>query len=93
MQRRPTIETTEALRQHQLVILRRLRSGPLTEFELAGEIAAHSGWSVDDATDRLPDWLEELRVEGLIWSGALVNAEGTSMLAAALTRAGRELVC
>lgn len=87
-----SINTIDALRQHQLVILRRLRGGPLTEFELASEVAGHSGHSHESAVDNMADWLEELRVQGLIWAGALTNAEGQSMMAAALTNRGRDLV-
>ena len=86
------IDTMEGLRQHQLVILRRLRGGPLTEFELAGEIAEHSGYTLEQCTDNMAEWLEELRSEGLIWSGALTNDAGQQMLAAALTRRGTKLV-
>ncbi len=86
------IDTVSALRQHQLVILRRLRRGPLTEFELAAEVAEHSGFSVEDCADRLPKWLDELCTEGLIWAGALTNSDGQQMMAAALTMRGKELV-
>jgi len=84
--------TVEALRQHQLVILRRLRGGPLTEFELVREVAEHSGHSYDQAADMMGDWLEELRLEGYVWAGALTNAADQKLIAAALTKAGRELV-
>lgn len=84
--------TLEALRQHQLVIMRRLRESPLTEFELVREVAEHSGHSYEQAADLMPEWLEELRVEGLVWSGHLSNATGQKILAAALTKRGRELV-
>ncbi len=87
------IETIEALRQHQLVILRRLRKSPLTEFELAQEITAHSGFTTDQCEESMASWLTELREEGLIWSGALTNEHGQSMLVAALTGRGKELVC
>ncbi len=86
------INATEVLAQHQLIILRRLRGGPLTEFELAQEIAGHSGYSVEQCADNMAEWLEQLRADGLIWSGALGNSEGQRLLAAALTRQGRELV-
>lgn len=85
-------ETIEALRQHQLVILRRLRTGPLTEFELSAEVSEHSGYSQDQAAVLMADWLEELRTEGLVWYGGLQNAEGQKIAAAALTKRGRELV-
>ncbi len=84
-------KTLDTLQQHQLVILRRLRSGPLTEFELASEIAEHSGHTQEQAADQMDDWLNELRNEGLIWSGKLANSDGQTILAAALTNAGREL--
>lgn len=85
-------ETVESLRQHQLVIMRRLRNGPLTEFELASEVAEHSGYSVEQAAEHMADWLDELRKEGLIWAGDLRNADDRRLLAAALTTRGRELV-
>jgi hypothetical protein len=86
------IDTVNALAQHQLVILRRLRGGPLTEFELAGEVAEHSGYNSEQCVDNMAEWLDELRVEGLIWAGALSNANGQEMMAAALTARGKELV-
>lgn len=86
------IDTIKNLPQHQLVILRRLRHGPLTEFELASEVAEHSGYLHEQATDNMTAWLEELRDEGLIWAGALDNANDQQMWVAALTRAGTELI-
>ena len=86
------IDTLDALQQHQLVILRRLRKGPLTEFELASEIAEHSGYSVEQASDNMNEWLEELRAEGLVWAGVLTNSDGQHLFAAALTKRGTELV-
>ncbi|MCH7808408.1 MAG: hypothetical protein IIB60_04220 [Planctomycetes bacterium] len=86
------IDTIDALRQHQLVILRRLRNGPLTEFELASQVADHSGFSAEQCADSMGEWLDELRQEGLIWAGDLSNANGQTILAAALTKTGRELV-
>ncbi|MFQ5592176.1 MAG: hypothetical protein ACE5HE_13515 [Phycisphaerae bacterium] len=86
------IDTTDALRNHQLVILRRLRSGPLTEFELANEVAEHSSYTVEQCADSMQDWLEELRLEGLVWAGALLNAESQRITAAALTKRGMQLV-
>jgi hypothetical protein len=86
------IETIESLAQHQLVILRRLRAGPLTEFELVHEVSNHSGHSAEQCADRMADWLETLRREGLVWAGALHNADGQQLMAAALTKHGRELV-
>ena len=86
------IDTVNALAQHQLVILRRLRAGQLTEFELASEVAGNSGYSQEQCADNMGEWLDELRVEGLIWAGALSNANGQEMMAAALTARGKELV-
>jgi hypothetical protein len=86
------IDTTDALRQHQLVILRRLRKGPLTEFELSSEIAEHSGYTVEQCADSMSTWLGDLRDAGLIWAGTLANDTQQEMWAAALTRKGRELV-
>lgn len=85
-------ETIKSLAQHQLVIMRRLRASPLTEFELSREIAAHSGHSVEEAADKMAEWLGVLRNEGLIWAGVLTNANGQELMAAALTKQGRELV-
>jgi hypothetical protein len=85
-------DTLSALQQHQLVILRRLRHGPLTEFELAHEIAEHSAYTDEQVADRLADWLDGLRQEGLIWAGTLSNASEQQILAAALTARGRKLV-
>ena len=86
------IETIDSLRQHQLVILRRLREHPLTEFELAREVADHSGHTPEVAEEKMADWLEELRLEGLIWSGSLTNANNQQMMAAALTKQGVDLI-
>ena len=84
--------TIENIRQYELVILRRLLQGPLTEFELAAQIAEHSGYSPDEAGDRIGGWLDELRAGGYVWSGKLVNDTGQYIWAAALTRQGRDLV-
>ncbi|MFQ5490622.1 MAG: hypothetical protein ACE5GE_07865 [Phycisphaerae bacterium] len=84
--------TLESLRQHDLVILRRLRQGPLTEFELTNEVAEHSGYSHEQAGSNIGEWLEKLTASGLVWSGRLHNSNGQYILAAALTRQGRELV-
>ena len=86
------INTIETLQQHQLVILRRLRAGPLTEFEMASEVAEHSGYTVEQCTDSMAIWLEELRLAGLVWAGSLSNVTGQEMMAAALTKRGIELV-
>ena len=86
------IDTIESLRQHQLVILRRLRTGPLTEFELATEVADHSGHSHEEATDKMAEWLDELRTAGMVWAGTLSNSAAQEIMAAALTRRGQELV-
>ena len=40
----------------------------------------------------MADWLEALRTEGLVWAGALSNADNQTLTVAALTTAGRELV-
>ena len=71
---------------------RRLSSGPLTEFELAHEVAVSSNYTPEQAADRVAGWLNELREKGLIWSGTLLNKRGQSIMAAALTNQGRELV-
>ncbi len=84
--------TLDTLRQHQLVILRRLRKGPLTEFELAGEVAASSGYTDEQAADSMADWLKDLQQEGLVWAGTLANERGQQIMAAALTSRGREVV-
>ena len=82
----------EELRTHELVILRRLRSGPLTEFELAVAVAESTGYTTDDATDFVGDWLMALQALELCWVGKLFNSNGQSIHAAALTRRGRQLV-
>lgn len=86
------IDAIQSLQQHQLVILRRLRSGPLTEFELGHEITEHSGYTLEQCADNMADWLDNLRTEGLVWSGELTNSNAQTLLAAALTKKGRELV-
>ncbi len=86
------VNTIDTLRQHQLVILRRLRQGPLTEFELSAQIVEHSGFTSEQCGDNMVDWLDELKSAGLIWAGTLTNASEQSILAAALTRQGKELV-
>ena len=86
------IETINALSQHQLVILRRLRSGPLTEFEMASEVAEHSGYTQEQCADNMVEWLDELKFEGLIWAGELTNSQEQRIMAAALTKRGKELV-
>lgn len=86
------IEATESLRQHQLIILRRLRGGPLTEFELCQQVADHSGYGVEECSDHMTQWLEELRSVGLVWAGKLTNEMGQAIMAAALTKRGKELV-
>ena len=86
------IETLESLAQHQLVILRRLRTGPLTEFELVHEVTNHSSHGAEQCAVLMADWLETLRLEGLVWAGSLQNADGQQIMAAALTKHGRELV-
>ena len=82
----------ESLGQPELVIVRRLREGPLTEFELAHEITEHSGYEEDEAAHRMSQWLDDLQGKGLVWAGILFNRRGQSILAAALTCRGRELV-
>ena len=82
----------EKLRQHELVILRRLREGPRTEFELVQQIAEHSGFDADAAAENIGAWLEALKADGLVWAGRLENNNGQAIFAAALTRSGRELV-
>jgi DNA-binding PadR family transcriptional regulator len=84
--------TLENLRQHELIILRRLLAGPLTEFDLVAQIAEHSGYTPDSAHQLIGGWLDQLREDGLIWSGKLVNNSGQYIFAAILTRRGRELV-
>ncbi|MCP4593391.1 MAG: hypothetical protein GY842_21860 [bacterium] len=87
-----TTQTLETLKQHELVILRRLREGPLTEFELASEVAAHSGWNPLDTPGQIVGWLEALRDNGLVWTGRLYNDCDQYIYAAALTNRGRDLV-
>ena len=82
----------ETLRQHELVILRRLRSGPLTEFELAREVAENSSWTAEQAFEKIQSWLESLKNDGMIWAGKLYSSKGQYIYAAALTRRGQELI-
>ncbi len=84
--------TIESLSNPALVVVRRLRSGPLTEFELASEVACQLSYSPEQAVDQLTAWLQELFDEGLIWSGVLSNRRGQQMFAAALTTLGKRLV-
>ena len=84
--------TLDTLCQPELVVVRRLSSGPLTEFELAYEVAAHSGYTPEQASERVAEWLNGLREKGLIWAGVLANRRGQTILAAALTSLGRDLV-
>ncbi len=84
--------TIEALSNPALVVARRLRSGPLTEFELASEVACHSSYSPEQAADQIASGLQELFDQGLIWSGDLSNRRGQHMVAAALTNLGKRLV-
>jgi hypothetical protein len=55
-------------------------------------VAEHSGHSAEECADRMASWLTELREEGLVWAGALTNDTGQQMMAAALTKRGKELV-
>ena len=84
--------TLNALCQPELVVLRRLSSGPLTEFELAHEVAVSSSYTPDQAAARVDSWLNELREKGLVWAGTLLNKRGQSIMAAAITNKGRELI-
>ncbi len=84
--------TLDALGQPELVVVRSLSSGPLTEFELAYEVAVNSSYTPEQAADRVAGWLNELREKGLIWAGTLSNKRGQTIMAAALTNRGRELV-
>jgi len=81
-----------AMRHHQLIILQHLVRGPLTEFELAQAVAQATGFEMEIAAEMIPQWLDELRAEGLVWSGRLQNADQQSIAAAALTNRGRDLV-
>lgn len=75
-----------------LIMVRRLRVGPLTEFELASEVACHSSYSPEQAADQLAFWIKELFDQGLIWSGVLSNRRGQNIVAAALTNLGMRVV-
>ena len=86
------LQAFEVLRQHELIILRRLRRGPLTEFELAREVAENSNWSSQESFEHIKEWLDGLQKEGLIWAGKLYNKKGQHIYAAALTRRGQKLV-
>lgn len=82
--------TIDDLRQHQLVILRRLRNGPLTEFDLSAEVANSSGWDREKAAERISQWLDELAANG--WVAIQIGGENHTYKVATLTDAGRELV-
>ncbi len=82
----------ESLSNPALIVVRRLRSGPLTEFELASEVACHSSYSPEQAADQIASGLQELFDQGLIWSGVLSNRRGQHMMAAALTNLGKRLI-
>ncbi len=84
--------TLDALSHHELVVVRRLSGGPLTEFELAHEVAVNSSYTPEQAADRVPGWLNGLRDKGLIWAGTLLNKRGQTIMAAALTNRGQDLV-
>ncbi len=84
--------TIESLSNPALIVVRRLRSGPLTEFELASEVACHSSYSPEQAADQLASWVQELFDQGLIWSGVLSNRRGQHMVAVALSNLGKRLV-
>lgn len=85
-------DTIGAMRHHQLVILQHLVRGPLTEFELARAAAQSAGFEEETATELMQQWLDELRREGLVWSGQLTNVNDQAISAAALTAKGRDLV-
>lgn len=80
------------LGQHEVVILRRLASGPLTEFELSREVAEASGFSESEAASRMSEWVIVLKNKGMLFAGSLTDMKGTSMIVAALTSEGRKLV-
>ena len=85
-------KSIETLRPHELIMLRCLHDGPLTEFELTHEVVQHSGITQETAAESIGEWLESLRDEGLIWMGQLENSNGQRIYAAALTLSGRELI-
>jgi len=84
--------TLDALCQPELIVVRRLRAGPLTEFELAEEVAVNSSYTPEQAADCVARWLDELREKGLVWAGSLFNKRGQTIMAAALTSRGRALL-
>jgi len=59
--------TLDVLGQDELVVVGRLRCGPLTEFEPAHEMAESSSCTPEQAADRVGGWLNEWREKGLIW--------------------------
>lgn len=87
-----TARVLPELRQHEIIILRRLRTGPLTEFELAREVSENSNWTAERAFSNIVGWLESLQRDGLVWAGKLYNQENQHIFAAALTRKGQEMV-
>ena len=84
--------TIGAMRHHQLTILKQLLRSPLTEFELCSAVAHSTGFGTDVAAELMQQWLEELKSEGLVWTGSLYNSENKAISAAALTTRGRNLV-
>ncbi len=85
-------DTIGAMRHHQLTILQQLLRSPLTEFELCRAVAQSTGFGTDVAAELMPQWLDELKSEGLVWTGPLSNSEDQTISAAALTTRGRNLV-
>ena len=85
-------DTIGAMRHHQLTILKQLLRSPLTEFELCHAVAQSTGFGTDIAAELMPQWLDELKSEGLVWTGPLYNSDDQSIAAAALTKRGRNLV-
>lgn len=84
------ITTIDDLQQHQLVILRRLRNSPLTEFDLSAEVADSSGWDRENAAERISQWLDELAANG--WIEIQTAGRSYTYKVATLADAGRELV-
>ena len=80
-----------SLTNPELTIVRRLRWNPLTEFELAHEVAASSAYTPEHASERITLWLKNLRELGYVWTGQLSNQKGQKIMAAALTTEGRRV--
>ena len=56
--------TLDALCHPELVVVRRLSRGPLTEFEHAHDVAVNSSYTPEQAAGRVTNWLNDLQEKG-----------------------------